>query len=139
MGYERRFEADGVLVTNGSGKIHLPDIIEAMEGLVDITNKKEIYGIIDYHQVSELNLSVQEMNLLIKRLKKALTIFNQGAIAFISDRDSVYGVCRAIQIQLESEQMQMNVFRSLKNARTWIKKKKAQNLWKTKNIIKGSK
>lgn len=126
MAYVRRIGADGILTTYVSGKIQLLDFMEAMNNLLNYTVDSEVYEIVVHHRDVELSLKTNDINRLVHHTRSVLMGLKKGAITFISPSDLIYGICRAIQIQLENERLPMSVFRSEVKGREWLNKIRQQ-------------
>ena len=54
----------------------------------------------------------------------------KGALAFVSDEDFVFGLCRQLQIRVDNDFIQMCVFRTEDTARTWLNEMRSLNMAK---------
>ena len=76
---------------------------------------------------SEALVSADTFINTLKRLKKA-------AIAFVSDNNFVFGICRQLQMRVENEFIQMCVFRNEDTAHSWLLELKLSNEREAVNV-----
>lgn len=120
MSYKREQEADGLVVTHVSGLVSSKEGARTLEDLESYIKDGQLNEIIIYDPDAELQFNYQVTN---SSLAMAARVFKgvRARIAFVSKDDLIYGLCRQLQAFLADENILINVFRTEKSARNWIK------------------
>jgi len=127
MEYCRHIDTKGILVTELSGTITLEDTLKVFDDLKEYIDSDEIYDLVVHSDDSEFLLSSDDAVILVNHVKEGLKRYKKGAIAFVSCKDLIFGVCRQLQIQTENEFIQICVFRTTQTATNWINEIKSSN------------
>jgi hypothetical protein len=53
-------------------------------------------------------------------MKSLFKGFKKAAIAFVTDHDPVFGLCRQLQMRIENEYIQLCIFRNEETAMHWL-------------------
>lgn len=129
MPVTRTMEPDGILITEVSGTIESSDIINGLDELLDYAINDEIYEIVIYHpDTNALDTSSDDVSSVVYKAKIVLKKFKKAVIVFVSDQDLIFGLSRMGQMQVESENIYMNVVRTVESARAWINEMRTPNL-----------
>ena len=120
MPHSRFVDADGVLVTKLSGVVTLKEMIEIEDELRSYVRGEDIYELVLHSDDVEIALDTNESITSANHFKSILNELRKGAIAFVSDRDFVFGLCRQLQIRAQNEFIQMCVFSTEETARKWL-------------------
>ena len=120
MPHSRHIDDDGNLVTIISGAVNIGEIVELQNDLLNHAHNGEIYELIIHQYGVNMNLNSQDAVTSADNLKKNMKNITKGALAFVSDEDFVFGLCRQLQIRVENDYVQMCVFRTEDTARTWL-------------------
>lgn len=117
----RHMEGSGLIITHFGGKHTYDDAMNALEELQEMLGEKdEVYEIILHSDDLKTTLSKEQEAVLREQLRHAYRNYNRGAIAFVSNKDWMYGACRQFEIMMENEKIAISVFRSEELARKWI-------------------
>jgi hypothetical protein len=120
MSHSRHIDDDGNLVTIISGAVSIGEIVDLQNDLLNHSHNGEIYELIIHKHGVSMNLNSQDAVTSADNLKKNMKNITKGALAFVSDEDFVFGLCRQLQIRVENDYVQMCVFRTEDTARTWL-------------------
>ena len=120
MPHSRFVDADGVLITTLSGVVTLKEMIEIEDELRSYVRGEDIYELVLHSDDVEIALDRNESITSADHFKSILNELRKGAIAFVSDRDFIFGLCRQLQMRVENEFIQMCVFPSEETARKWL-------------------
>ena len=120
MPHSRFVDADGILITTLSGVVTLKEMIEIEDELRSYVHGEDIYELVLHSDDVEIALDANESITSADHFKSILNELRKGAIAFVSDRDFVFGLCRQLQIRAQNEFIQMCVFSTEETARKWL-------------------
>ena len=120
MPYTRTKEADGLVITRVSGNISSTEGVETIENLESYIVNGQLNEIIIHAPGTKLQFNYE---ITQNSLAMAARVFKgiRARIAFVSSDDFTYGLCRQLQRFLADENILINVFRTEKSARGWIK------------------
>lgn len=127
MPHSRYVDDDGILITTLSGAVTLNELIGLQNELKSYAHNDEIYELVIHHD--DINM-IQDSNDSISsadNVKRALNGIRKAALAFVSDKDYVFGLCRQLQMRVENEFIQMCVFRTEETAHKWLYEMKSLN------------
>jgi hypothetical protein len=127
MPHSRFVDADGVLITTLSGVVTLKEMIELEEELRSYVHGEDVYELVLHSDDVEIALDRNESIISANHVKSILNEFRNGAIAFVSDKDFVFGLCRQLQIRAQNELIQMCVFPTEEAARKWLLEMQSSN------------
>lgn len=120
MAHSRFTDADGILVTVIFGEIKLDEIKGLQDELPDYFSNGELYELVIHNEGVKMSLSSQDSIASADNVKKIMKSVKRAAIAFVTDEDFVFGLCRQLQIRSENDFIQMCAFRTEDTARKWI-------------------
>lgn len=86
-----------------------------------------IYELVLHSDDVKLLMDSNKSTTSAETLKIVMEEIKRGAIAFVSDRDYIFGLCRQLEIRLENEFIQMCVFRTEETARKWLHEMQSLN------------
>jgi hypothetical protein len=127
MPHSRHVDPNGILITMLTGVVTLDELIEVQKELVNYVRDEEIYELVIHPDDSEIIQNVNESILSAENVQKILRKIKKGAIAFVSNNDYVYGLCRQLQMRVENDRFQLCVFRTEETALKWLCEIKASN------------
>ena len=127
MPHSRFVDADGILITTLSGVVTLKEMIEIEDELRSYVRGEDIYQLVLHSDDVEIALDRNESISSAEHFKSILNELRKGAIAFVSDRDFIFGLCRQLQMRVENEFIQMCVFSTEETARKWLLEIKSSN------------
>ena len=127
MPHSRFVDADGVLITTLSGVVTLKEMIELEDELRSYVHGEDVYELVLHSDDVEITLDRNESIISANHIKSILNEFRNGAIAFVSDKDFIFGLCRQLQIRAQNEFIQMCVFPTEETARKWLLEMKSSN------------
>ncbi|MFC1494750.1 hypothetical protein ACFL6W_05675 [Thermodesulfobacteriota bacterium] len=127
MPYSRHVDEDGILITTLSGVVTLNELIELQNKLHNYAQYEEIYELVIHPTDVEIVLESKESEFSADNVKIIMRKFKRGAIAFVSNKDFVYGILRQLQMRAENEYIQMSVFKNEETALKWLKEMKASS------------
>lgn len=127
MPYDRFIDTNGVLNTTLRGVVTLKEINELVTELHNYINDEEILELVLHSDDVKIAMDRNESEIAADTFSSSLKMVRRGAIAFVSNRDFVYGICRQLQMRVESEFIQICVFRSEETARTWLTEMQSSN------------
>ena len=127
MPHSRFVDADGVLITTLSGVVTLKEMIELEDELRSYVHGEDVYELVLHSDDVEITLDRNESIISANHIKSILNEFRNGAIAFVSDKDFIFGLCRQLQIRAQNEFIQMCVFPTEEAARKWLLEMKSSN------------
>ena len=128
MAYSRCVDNDGILITRVSGNFTLDDAIELQDELHNYINNDEIYELFVHTEDLKMNWNSNEARISADTFEKNLKKLKKAAIAFVSNSNLVFGLCRQLQMRLENELIQMCVFRNEETAHQWLLELKLSNM-----------
>lgn len=117
---------------NGLGLLFLGEGIVTGDDIIDSNNeifssrekmKNFKYGLIDYSNITQFNVSNSEIETITSQNKNASEIIPDGILAVAAKKDLDFGINRMWQIIIENAGIQWEtmVFRDRANAEAWIK------------------
>ena len=127
MAYSRYVDADGILITKLSGVITLKELIEIENELPSYVRDEELYELVTHPDNVELVQNSNESVISADNVKRVLKGVRKAAIAFVSDRNFVFGVLRQLEMRVENEFIQLCVFRTEETALKWLKEMKSSS------------
>ena len=109
----------------GEGLITGEDIIDSNKIIFSsIERMKKIkYGLIDYSDITQFNVSSSEIGTIASQDKKASKYIPDGVLAVTAKKDLVFGLTRMWEMIVENYGIpwETMVFRSRPDAEAWIK------------------
>ena len=130
MSHTRHVDTDGNLVTNISGVVNIDEIVGLQNDLCNYVRNGAIYELIIHDHGVSMNLDSKDAVTSADNLKRVMQKITKGALAFVSDEDFVFGLCRQLQIRVDNDFIQMCVFRTEDTARTWLNEMRSLNMAK---------
>ena len=125
MPYSRYVDADGVLITKLSGVVTLKELIELQNELLSYARDDEIYELVIHPDDVDMVQNPDESNISADNVKRVLKGIRKAAIAFVSNRDFVFGLLRQLEMRVENEFIQLCVFRTEETALKWLNEMKS--------------
>lgn len=122
MPHTRHIDKDGNLVTVISGHVTLEEIKQLQDELQSYLQNKEIYELVIHQPGINIDLDSDDSAASAGNIKKVMNSIKRGAIAFVSNEDYVFGLCRQLQIRAGNEFIRMCVFRTEDTGRKWLNK-----------------
>jgi hypothetical protein len=120
MPHTRSIDPSGVLITRLSGTVTLQDLIALQNDMPGYAEDNEYYELVIHEEDMEILQDTNESIASASNMKRILKDFKRAAIAFVTDHDLVYGLCRQLQMRLENEFIQLCVFRNEETAIKWL-------------------
>ena len=120
MPHTRKLDSHGVLITRLTGTITLDDLIILQNEMPRYAEDDEFYELVVHEQNMEILQNTDESIASANNMKRILKEFKKAAIAFVTNHDLVYGLCRQLQMRLENEYIQLCVFRNEETALKWL-------------------
>ncbi len=120
MAHKRHIDQDGNLVTVVFGDVILDELKDLQDELANYQKNGELYELVIHKKGIRMNISSQDAKASADNVQKNMRNLKKAAIAFVSDEDFVFGLCRQLQIRSENEFIQMCVFRTEDTARQWL-------------------
>ena len=120
MVFEREQIDSGIVKTTIDGVMDLDMSLSSLNDLRNFVHENRLFEAVIHTENASIDVSYNEVGPLIT---KALEIFNNldaGAIAFVTDDDTIFGLCRQLQMQLENDKVQVTVFRREQTAMNWL-------------------
>ena len=127
MPHSRFVDSDGILITTISGVVTFNELIQLEYDLTSYIKDACIYEMAIHSDDVELSIGVNDSNNSAKTLKVVMNGLRNGAIAFVSKRDYIFGLCRRMQMLIDNEFVQINVFRNEETAHKWLNEMKSYN------------
>lgn len=127
MPHSRFVDANGILTTTVQKAVTLKEINELIGGMHNYIQDDALFEIVIHADDIQLNMNRSESEQSADALRNALKSIQRGAIAFVSSKDFVYGICRQLQMRVENDFFQISVFRTEATARAWLMEMKASN------------
>lgn len=113
---------DGGLIASATGVITYSDIAllkaSLYQSATDVKNTH--YQILDYSNVSELDLSHEDIWQIALQDKAALQVNPHMLIAIVSNKDVIYGLSRMWSAYTETSPLNTGVYRNIDAAQEWI-------------------
>ena len=103
----------------------IEEIKKLQDELHSYLHDGEIYELVIHKPGTMMNLDMDDANESADNIRKVMRDINRGAIAFVSDEDLVFGLCRQLQIRVGNDFVQMCVFRSEETALIWLNEMKS--------------
>ena len=125
MPHTRYVDADGILITRLSGVVVLEELIELQKKLPSYVHDEELYELVIHSDNVELIQSREESVTSADNLKRALKGVRKAAIAFVTNRNYLFGVLRQLEMRVENEYTQLCVFRTEETALNWVNEMKS--------------
>ena len=120
MAHSRYVDTDGNLVTIIFGNVTIDEIKGLQDELTGYLSNGELYELVIHKEGVRMNLSSQDATASADNLRKIMRVIKKAALAFVSDENFVFGLCRQLQIRAENDFVQMCVFRTEDTARKWL-------------------
>lgn len=115
----------------GEGLITGDDIINSNKIIFSHRErmKKYKYGLVDYSNIAQFNVSSSEIEIIASQDKKASNYIPDGVLAVIAQKDLEFGVSRmwAMIVENSGVQWETMVFRSRQDGEAWIKERIRNN------------
>jgi hypothetical protein len=125
MPHSRFVDSDGILITTLSGVVTLNEFVHLENDLPNYIKDGCIYELVIHSDDVEVPIGMNDSNNSAKTLKIVMNGLRNGAIAFVSKRDYIFGLCRRMQMLVDNELVQINVFRNEETARKWLNEMKS--------------
>ena len=126
MPHTRTLDSNGVLITRLTGAVTLDDLIVLQNDMPGYAKDEEFYEMVVHEENMQILQDTNESMVSANNMKRIFKGFKKAAIAFVTDHDLVFGLCRQLQMRLENEYIQLCVFRDEKTALQWLHEIKEQ-------------
>jgi hypothetical protein len=120
VAHSRYVDTDGNLVTIIFGNVTLDEIKGLQDELTGYLNNGELYELVIHKEGVKMNLNSLDAIDSADNLRKIMRVIKKAALAFVSDENFVFGLCRQLQIRSENDFSQICVFRTEDTARKWL-------------------
>ena len=120
MPHTRKLDSHGVLITRLTGIVTLQDLTALQKEMPDYAKDGEFYELVIHEENMEILQDSNESMISANNMKKIFKGFKRAAIAFVTEHDLVYGLCRQLQMRIENEYIQLCVFRNEDTALKWL-------------------
>ncbi len=120
MVYHREKLDSGIVKTTIDGIMNLELSLSSLDDLTRYINNNRLFEAVIHTKNAGINVSYDEATPLITKAQEIFNSLEAGAVAFVADTDMMFGLCRQLQLQLESEKMQLAVFRKEESAMQWL-------------------
>lgn len=127
MPRSRFIDADGILITTLRGVVTLKEITELVAETQNYINGDELFELVLHSDDVAITVGSRESEIAADTLKTTLQMVRRGAMAFVSNKDFVFGICRQLQMRVESKFLQICVFRTEETARAWLQEMRSSN------------
>lgn len=134
MPHSRHVDADGILITTMSGVVPLKEVIELQNEILSYVRDEEFYELVLHPDDADMELDSNESIISADNVKRVLKKLRKAAIAFVSNKDYIFGLCRQLEIRVENEFIQMCVFRTEETALQWLLEIKSLNKADAANV-----
>ena len=121
MVYHREKLDSGIVKTTIDGIMNLELSLSSLDDLTRYINNNRLFEAVIHTKNAGINVSYDEAIPLITKAQQIFNNLEVGAVAFVAATDMVFGLCRQLQLQLESEKMQLSVFRQEEIAMQWLR------------------
>jgi len=109
-----------VLVT-GTGVVTHDDVLEHLAELSeDDRYQAPMKKLIDYRDVSDIQISTDASVVIAATKKKLSERFAGEKCAFVASKDAVFGTARVHEARVEGAGISTSVFRDIEAAMTWL-------------------
>lgn len=112
-------ETANILYETATGKLTIEDFMKYRETVKHAGLKKNFRNLADYSQAT-LSLSPGQFREYVSTYKNITQIYGNIKIAIIALNNHVFGIGRMFELILENENIQTEVFNSLKEAKEWL-------------------
>ena len=120
MPHTRTLDSNGVLITRLTGAVTLDDLIVLQNDMPTYAKDEEYYEMVVHEENMQILQDTNESMVSANNMKRIFKGFKKAAIAFVTDHDLVFGLCRQLQMRIENEYIQLCVFRNEKTALQWL-------------------
>jgi hypothetical protein len=128
VAHSRYVDTDKNLVTIIFGNVTLDEIKGLQDELLAYLSNGELYELVIHKDGVRMNLSSQDATASADNIRKVMKEIKKAAIAFVSDENFVFGLCRQLQIRVENDFVQMCVFRTEDTARKWLNEMRSPDI-----------
>ena len=120
-----KYIKNGGVLLKGEGVVTGMDIMQANDTIYNSPEEiqKIKYQLCDYTNVSELNVSSEELKRLAAQDKRAAKINPHMFLALVGEKDLVYGLIRMWEAYVDISPLESMAFRNIKDAEKWIEEK----------------
>lgn len=126
MPYSREQLPTGIVKTQIKGVMGHKQSLDSLNDLYSYVNDKKLYELVVHEQGSAVDVGYEEAAVIVSRAKELFSSLDAGAIAFVSDDDLIFGLCRQLQMQINNK-VQIAVFRNESTAVQWLAELKQAN------------
>lgn len=126
MPHTRNLDSHGVLITRLTGTVTLDDLIDLQNDMPGYAKDEEYYEMVVHEENIKISQDTNESMISANNMKRIFKGFKRAAIAFVTDHDLVFGLCRQLQMRIENEYIQLCVFRNEETAIQWLHEIKEQ-------------
>ena len=127
MPHSRFVDTDGILITTLSGVVTLDELTELEDELRSYIRDECVYELVLHSDDVKVALGRNESVSSAKILQSIVKGIRKGAIAFVSDKEYIFGLCRQLEMRVDNELIQIRVFRTEETARKWLYKMQSLN------------
>ena len=127
MPHSRFVDTDGILITTLSGVVNLKELIELEWGLPSYIRDESIYELVLHSDDVKVVIERDESAASSNTLKSTIKGLRKGAIAFVSDRDYIFALCRQLEMRVDNELIKIHVFHTEEPARKWLYEMRSSN------------
>ena len=120
MPFTRNIDSQGVLITRLTGTVTFQDLIALQNDMPNYAKDEEFFELVVHEENMEILQDSNQSVASADNIKRVLKGFKRAAIAFVTNRNLVYGLCRQLQMRIENEFIQLCVFRNEETAIKWL-------------------
>lgn len=120
MPHSRTVDSHGVLITRLTGTVTLDDLISLQNEMTGYAKDEEFYELVVHEKDMKILQKSSESIISADNMNKIFKTFKRAGIAFVTQHDYVYGLCRQLQMRTENEYIQLCVFRDEETAINWL-------------------
>jgi hypothetical protein len=114
-------ESKKLVYALGSDTVTLSDLMSHMDELSHDPNyKAPMKKLVDYRQITHLDLSMEESELFAIKKAELKETFHKEKCAIVATKDINYGTARVHNALIDSSGIETAVFRDLNKALAWL-------------------
>jgi hypothetical protein len=114
-------ESKKLVIAKGTGVITCNDVLRHLDDLSnDNTYIAPMKKLVDYRDISDIQLSSEEARTIADRKKALIKIFYREKCAFVAPEDITFGTSRVHEALTAGVDMYTEVFRNIDDALNWL-------------------
>lgn len=126
MGTIRRKKSAGIVETHVSGIVGPETAMRSLEELEQMIGRGELYELVLHDDGGLIDIDYASGDAIAARARTFLDSLVGGAIAMVAPSDASYGRCRQFQTRLDSQRIDVEVFRRGDEAIAWLDEMRAR-------------